>query len=97
MFAGTYELVKGPTLEFIITDGRVAQITVSGFKWAGSKTAKGVSLGDDYKKTLLTYGYPDKHERVGNYLRIGYLQKSNILFTLRDDRTIVGITIGLKD
>jgi len=94
----TYELPKnGPTIEFIVDDGLVSQITVSGSKpWAPAKTAKGVIIGDNYKKALLTYGYPDKQEYVGRYLRVGYLQRSNIMFTLRDSKTIVGITIGLK-
>ena len=94
----TYYLPKkGPTLEFIIGDGIVSQITVSGTKWAGVKTAKGITLGDSYKKALLLYGYPDKHEYAGRFIRIGYLQRSNIMFTVRDNKTIVGITIGLKE
>ena len=100
----TYYLPKkGPTLEFIISkgaligDGIVAQITVSGAKWAGVKTAKGITLGDSYKKALLVYGYPDTHQKAGRFMRVGYLQRSNIMFTVRDNKTIVGITIGLKE
>jgi len=94
----TYLLPKGgPTIEVIVSEDVVAQITVSGRKWASARTAKGVTLGDNYKKVLITYGYPDKHEYAGNYLRVGYLQKSNIMFTLRDSKTVVGITIGLKE
>ncbi|MDO8684162.1 MAG: hypothetical protein Q7N50_11840 [Armatimonadota bacterium] len=94
----TYEIPKGPTLEFIVNQGVIAQITASGSKpWPGSKTSKGVGLCDNYMKVLLTYGYPDKQEYVGRYLRVSYLQRSNIVFTLRDSSTVVGITIGLKD
>jgi hypothetical protein len=93
----TYDVTKGPTLEFIVNDGLVSQVTVSGSKpWVGAKTSKGVGLGDNYKKVLLTYGYPDRQEYVGRYLRVGYLQRSNVMFTLRDSSTVVGITIGLK-
>jgi hypothetical protein len=94
----TYDLPKnGPTIEFIVDDGLVSQITVSAGKpWAGSKTSKGVAIGDSYKKALMTYGYPDKQEYVGRYLRVSYLQRSNVVFTVRDSKTIVGITIGLK-
>lgn len=89
--------MPGPTLEFIVSEGIVSQITVSGGSaWTGAKTAKGVGLCNNYKTVLLNYGYPDKHEYVGNYLRVGYLQRSNIMFTLRDSSTVVGITIGLK-
>jgi hypothetical protein len=94
----TYELPKnGPSVEFIVDDDLVSQITVSASKpWPAAKTAKGVKIGDDYKTVLLKYGYPDKQEYVGRYLRVGYLQRSNIMFTLRDSKTVVGITIGLK-
>lgn len=95
----TYDLPKnGPTVEFIVDDGLVSQITVTASKaWAPAKTTKGVKIGDDYKTVLLKYGYPDKQEYVGRYLRVGYLQRSNIMFTLRDSKTVVGITIGLKE
>ena len=89
--------VKKPIFEFIINDGIIAQITASGTKAPTVKTAKGVTLGDSYKKVLLAYGYPDKQEYVGNYLRVGYLQRSNMMFTLRDSKTVVGITIGFKE
>ena len=94
----TYELPKGKTIEFIVNDGLISQITVSGSKtFQGVRTAKGVMIGDNYKKVLMSYGYPDKQEYVGRYLRVGYLQRSNIMFTLRDSKTVVGITIGFKE
>ncbi|MDO8585451.1 MAG: hypothetical protein Q7T82_00240 [Armatimonadota bacterium] len=93
----TYELPKGKTVEFIVNDGLISQITVSGSKaFEGVKTSKGVTIGDNYKKVLMSYGYPDKQEYVGRYLRVGYLERSNIMFTLRDSKTVVGITIGFK-
>ena len=93
----TYDLPKGKTIEFIVNAGIISQITVSGSKnFQGVKTSKGVTIGDNYKKILLTYGYPDKQEYAGRYLRVGYLERSNIMFTLRDSKTVVGITIGFK-
>lgn len=94
----TYELPKGDNIEMIISeDGRVKQITVSGnIAWLGSKTAKGVKIGDDYKSVVLKYGYPEGHIFEGGFLRAEYKDKSHCVFTFLDKK-VVGVTIALPD
>lgn len=92
----TYDLPNGITLEFIITDGVVTQITVGGQgPWALSKTRTGLQLGDTYKLVLWVMGFPEEpHKYVGRFLRVSYLNKNRSLFTFLNKR-LVGITIAL--
>ncbi len=92
----TYDLPNGVTLEFIITDGVVTQITVGGQgPWALSKTRAGLQLGDTYKLVLWVMGFPEEpHKYVGRFLRVSYINKNRTLFTFLNKR-VVGITIAL--
>ncbi len=91
----TYDLQNGITLEFIITDGLVTQITVGGVgPWSLSKTRTGLQLGDTYKLVLWVCGYPEKQSYVGRFLRVSYVNKSRALFTFLDKK-LVGVTIAL--
>ncbi len=91
----TYDLPNGITLEFIITEGIITQITVGGVgPWSGSKTRMGLQLGDTYKLVLWVAGYPESQKYVGRFLRVSYVEKSRVLFTFLD-RKVVGVTIAL--
>jgi hypothetical protein len=91
----TYDLQNGITLEFIITEGTVTQITVGGIgPWGLSKTRTGLQLGDTYKLVLWICDYPESQRFVGRFLRLSYVDKSRVLFTLLDKK-VVGVTIAL--
>ncbi len=91
----TYDLPNGITLEFIVTEGTVTQITVGGIgPWSYSKTRTGLQLGDTYKLVLWVNGYPESQRYVGRFLRLSYVEKSRVLFTFLD-RKVVGVTIAL--
>lgn len=91
----TYDLVNGITLEFIITDGLITQITVGGSEpWSLSKTRMGLQLGDTYKLVLWVGGYPESQKYVGRFLRVSYVNKNRALFTFLNKR-LVGITIAM--
>lgn len=91
----TYDLHNGITLEFIITEGTITQITVGGVgPWSLSKTRTGLQLGDTYKLVLWVCGYPESQKFVGRFLRVSYVEKSRVLFTFLDKK-VVGITIAL--
>ncbi|MCX8053247.1 MAG: hypothetical protein N3B12_05515 [Armatimonadetes bacterium] len=92
----TYDLPNGITLEFIITDGIITQITVGGEgPWALSKTRTGLQLGDTYKLVLWVMGFPEEPQRyVGRFLRVSYIEKNRVLFTFLNKK-LVGITVAL--
>lgn len=91
----TYDLPNGITLEFIITDGLVTQITVGGQgPWSLSKTRTGMQLGDTYKLALFVCGYPESHKYEGNFLRLSYINKVHAMYTFLN-RKLVGITIAM--
>lgn len=91
----TYDLQNGITLEFIITDGLVTQITVGGQgPWGLSKTRTGLQLGDTYKLVLWVCGYPENQKYAGRFLRTSYVNKSRALYTFLN-RRLVGITIAM--
>jgi hypothetical protein len=91
----TYDLTGGITLEFIITDGQITQITVGGNgPWGLSKTRSGLQLGDSYKLVLWVSGYPEKQTYAGRFLRTSYVEKSRALYTFLN-RKMVGVTIAL--
>ena len=91
----TYDLPNGITLEFIITDGLITQITAGGIgPWSLSKTRTGLQLGDTYKLVLWVCGYPESQEYAGRFLRARYVTKNRLLFTFLRNR-LVGITIAL--
>ena len=91
----TYDLPNGITLEFIITDGLITQITAGGVgPWKLSKTRTGLQLGDSYKLVLWVCGYPEAHEYAGRFLRARYVNKNRALFTFLRNR-LVGVTIAL--
>ena len=78
----TYDLQGGITLEFVITDGLVTQITVGGSgPWKLSKTRTGLQLGDTYKLVLWVCGYPES-QRFVNSSSAGELREQDAaLFT----------------
>lgn len=91
----TYDLQNGITLEFILTDGLVTQITVGGQgPWGLSKTRTGLQLGDTYKLVLWVCGYPESQKYAGRFLRLSYVNKSRALYTLLNKK-LVGITIAM--
>lgn len=91
----TYDLENGITIEFIITDGLVTQITVGGQgPWGLSKVRTGLQLGDTYKLVLWVCGYPESQKYAGRFLRLSYVNKSRALFTLLNKK-LVGITIAM--
>ncbi|MGC8863712.1 MAG: hypothetical protein ACP5R5_13185 [Armatimonadota bacterium] len=92
----TYDLPNGITLEFIITDGMITQITVGGEgPWPLSKTRTGLQLGDTYKLVLWVMGFPKEPQKyVGRFLRVSYIEKNRALFTFLNKK-LVGITIAL--
>lgn len=93
----TYDLANGITLEFIITDGLITQITVGGMgPWGLSKTRTGLQLGDTYKLVLWVCGYPESQKYVGRFLRASYVSKSRVLYTFLNKR-LVGITIAMVE
>ncbi|MBP5094283.1 MAG: hypothetical protein J6332_09580 [Abditibacteriota bacterium] len=90
-----YDLRNGITLEFIITDGLVTQITMGGVTpWTFSKTRTGLMLGDTYKLVLYVCGYPENQNYAGKFLRASYVNKSRVLYTFLDKK-LVGITIAM--
>jgi hypothetical protein len=91
----TYDLPNGITLEFIITDGIITQITVGGVgPWRLSETVSGIQLGDSYKLILWVCGYPESQKYQGRFLRLSYVNKKRVLFTLLNKR-LVGVTIAM--
>jgi hypothetical protein len=91
----TYDLQNGITLEFIITDGLVTQITVGGQgPWGLSKTRTGLQLGDTYKLVIWVCGYPENQRYAGRFLRTSYVNKSRALYTFLNKK-LVGITIAM--
>ena len=91
----TYDLQNGITLEFIITDGLVTQITVGGQgPWGLSKTRTGLQLGDTYKLVLWVCGYPENQRYAQRFLRVSYVNKSRALYTFLNKK-LVGVTIAM--
>jgi len=91
----TYDLQGGITLECVITDGLVTQITVGGSgPWKLSKTRTGLQLGDTYKLALWVCGYPESQRFVGRFLRVSYVNKSRVVYTFMN-KNLVGVTIAL--
>lgn len=91
----TYDLPNGITLEFVITEGIITQITVGGVgPWSLSRTRTGLQLGDTYKLVLWVCGYPERQSYVGRFLRVSYVNSNRALFTFVNNR-LVGITIAM--
>jgi len=91
----TYDLQNGITLEFIVTDGLVTQITVGGQgPWGLSKTRTGLQLGDTYKLVLWVCGYPENQRYSSRFLRASYVNKSRALYTFLNKK-LVGVTIAM--
>lgn len=91
----TYDLPNGITLEFIVTDGIITQITCGGIgPWGLSKTRTGLQLGDTYKLAIWVAGYPESQNYVGRFLRVSYVEKNRALYTFLNNK-VVGITIAL--
>lgn len=91
----TYDLPNGITLEFIVTEEIITQITVGGVgPWGLSKTRTGVQLGDTYKLVLWVYGYPENQRYIGKFLRVSYVNKHRVLFTFLENK-LVGVTIAM--
>lgn len=91
----TYDLANGITIEFVISENVVTQITVGGVgPWGPSRTRMGLQLGDTYKLVIWVAGYPENQEFSGRFLRLSYVTRSRVLFTL-DKNKVVGVTIAL--
>lgn len=91
----TYDLWNGVTLEFIITDGLITQITTGGRgPWKPSITQSGLQLGDTYKLVLWVCGYPESQQYAGRFLRVSYVNKNRALYTFLNNK-LVGITIAM--
>ncbi|MFQ3548240.1 MAG: hypothetical protein SNJ70_00640 [Armatimonadota bacterium] len=91
----TYDLPNGITLEFVITQGIITQITVGGRgPWSLSKTRTGLQLGDTYKLVLWVNGYPETQNYVGRFLSVGYINQNRALFTFLNNK-LVGVTIAM--
>lgn len=92
-----YRFDKNKSLEFIIDpEGRVLQIAAFGVEWPSMKTAKGITLGASYKQIILTYGFPESHERSGIEMVLKYANSDRVAFTLVGQQ-VVGITIAFMD
>lgn len=93
----TYRFAKNKTLEFILdSKGLVLQIAAFGVEWPGMKTAKGIGLGDTYKKVITTYGFPESHSVSGIEMVLKYANSDRVAFTLVGNQ-VVGITIAFMD
>ena len=91
----TYDLHNGITIEFVVTEGIITQITVGGVgPWSLSKLRSGLQLGDSYKLVLWVNGYPEKQTYNGRFLRVSYVNKNRAVLTLLDKK-IVGVTIAM--
>lgn len=91
----TYDLPNGITIEFVVTEGIITQITVGGVgPWSLSKLRSGLQLGDSYKLVLWVNGYPEKQSYNGRFLRVSYVNKNRAVLTLLDKK-IVGVTIAM--
>jgi len=92
-----YKRPKGVTMSFVINeDGRVAQISVSGKTFAAARTARGVSLGNEYRRVLGTYGWPARQMVGPYYVEAYYTKNHHAAFTFVDGK-LVRITIALAD
>ena len=92
----TYDLPNGITLEFVLTEGIVTQITVGGVgPWAMSKTRMGIQLGDTYKLVVWVCGYPESQAYVGRFLRVSYISKGRVMYTFLGKK-VVGVTISIE-
>ena len=93
-----YNRPGGTTLAFIINeDGRVAQISVSSSKpFPAARTARGITLGTDYKRVLSTYGWPQTQLIGGYYVETYYTKNHHASFTFVKGK-LVRITIALAD
>lgn len=93
----TYELNGGITVEYVITDGIVTQITVGGYSpWSLSKTHSGLQLGDTYKLAVWVCGFPKRQAYVGRFLRISYIENNRVVYTFLNKR-LVGVTIAMME
>ncbi|MCX6344351.1 MAG: hypothetical protein NT018_04670 [Armatimonadetes bacterium] len=93
----TYKLKgKGAiTLDFVINNGIVTQITASGTgPWPYSKTKTGLQLGDTYALTLWVCGTPEDQKNNGKYLQVSYAQRNRSVYTFLNKK-LVGVTIAL--
>lgn len=94
----TYDLPNNNTLQvYVDEDGRIDQVTCSGFNWSKLKTSRGITLGTPYKRVLAKYGYPDKHEDLGGgtLKMISYTQKNNVSFVFEPKKMrVVAIIVS---
>jgi len=88
-------LTNGITIEFVISENVVTQITVGGIgPWGPSRTAMGLQLGDTYKLVIWVAGYPESQEFSGRFLRLSYVTRCRVLYTFEKNKC-VGVTIAL--
>ena len=93
-----YELPAGTNLEFIVTNGKISQITVvSLYPWKYAKLNNGIMIGDTYKLVTYLMGIdPTNLQIIGNYLRMDYMDKYGIAYTFLNKK-LVGLTIAVGD
>ncbi|MBQ9358361.1 MAG: hypothetical protein IJT95_02320 [Abditibacteriota bacterium] len=93
-----YELPAGTNMEFIVTNGKISQITVvSLYPWKYARMSSGIMIGDTYKLVTYLMGIdPSNLQIIGNYLRMDYMDKYGIAYTFLNKK-LVGLTIAVGD
>ncbi len=82
-------------------DGRLEGIVEQG-RIGGSITSRGITLGSKIQDAYGAYGWPDKTEVGSNFLNLDYLQRNHLQLIAvknasRNDITIVGLVIVLRE
>ncbi|MBI3944753.1 MAG: hypothetical protein HY321_02455 [Armatimonadetes bacterium] len=98
---------KGVILIFGINDeGHVVSVTVGdGYPDSvsrggprrvsfGARTARGITLGDDFRKVVTAYGYPETQQQLGNEVVLTYYSRFGVAFAMRQETMkLTAITI----
>ena len=93
-----YDLPAGTNLEFIVTNGKISQITVvSLYPWKYAKLNNGIMIGDTYKLVTYLMGIdPSNIQILGNYMRMDYMDKFGVAYTFLNKK-LVALTIAVGD
>ncbi|MBR4748984.1 MAG: hypothetical protein IK083_05375 [Abditibacteriota bacterium] len=93
-----YDLPAGTNLEFIVTGGKISQITVvSLYPWKYAKLNNGIMIGDTYKLVTYLMGIdPSNIQILGNYMRMDYMDKFGVAYTFLNKK-LVALTIAVGD
>jgi len=92
----TYRYVgkTGNKMDFLLSpDGRVIQITASGFHDINVKTARSITLGSSYLDVISKYGYPESQQNVNGIVTTKYTDRFHIAFQLFQNK-VVSITVA---